>query len=160
MKAIHVLICSLTLLIGLACNSAPTIEVKDLEMTSVASTDTPPHIPPPPSVPPNATGGRNLLAKSLTIEVSYSAISCECAQWIEEKNVGIDSDSSYYFYLERASSDLINADTLWDGVNLPLKLKLTGQFYRDKGYPKGYRPGKGIPQPAKVFRYTKIQIIK
>jgi hypothetical protein len=65
-----------------------------------------------------------------------------------------------YFYLEPASSNLISADTLFNGTNIPIRLLLSGQYYSKKGYPANYFPAKGDPEPSKVFRYTKIKVIE
>lgn len=99
----------------------------------------------------------NLTGKSLTLDVLFGAISCTCAQWFEAKYSN-DADSRNEFFLEPADPSLVNADTLFTGNNLPIRLSVTGQFYSKEGYPKNYRPAKGSPDPARVFRYTKIKI--
>jgi len=98
-----------------------------------------------------------LTEKILTLDVLFGAISCTCAQWLEAKYSN-DAGSRNYFFLEPADISLINADTLFTGNNLPIRLSVTGQFYSKEGYPINYRPAKGSPDPARVFRYTKIKI--
>lgn len=105
------------------------------------------------------TYSQKLTGKTITIDVSYSAILCECAQWIETRLINPDKTKDLNIYLEPGNTKLINADTLWDGIHLPLQLRLTGQYYLAKGFPKNYKPAKGNPKPARVFRYTKISII-
>ena len=61
--------------------------------------------------------------------------------------------------MEPANISLINADTLFDGNHLPVRISAKGQFYLREGYPKNYRALKGSPKPTKVFRYTEIKII-
>jgi hypothetical protein len=98
----------------------------------------------------------------LTIIVSFAAISCECAQWIvgdAQSNFESPADLEHIF-LVKAENKLPDADTLWDGVTLPLKLQLTGRFYREIGYPPNYKPGKGDPMPARVFRYSKLAVVR
>jgi len=93
--------------------------------------------------------------KTLVITVSYGAIACECAQWMLVKNKG----EREYIFLEPASKQLINARHIWDGNHLPLQLRLTGKFYIGTGFPENYKLEKGGDDPAKVFRYDKIEIL-
>ena len=102
-----------------------------------------------------------LTGQTQTIDVSYAVIGCTCPQWFETKNVQDDSvNGRQYFYLEPASSNLISADTLFNGTNIPIRLLLSGQYYSNKGYPANYFPAKGDPEPSKVFRYNKIKVIE
>jgi hypothetical protein len=105
---------------------------------------------------------KTLSNKEQFITVSYGAISCECAQWmIEDAPKEHDSlTNREYLYLSRANDRLSIADTLWDGETLPLKLKLTGRFYQEIGYPPGYKPVKGDPEPARVFQYSKLTVVE
>lgn len=93
-----------------------------------------------------------------TLNLSYNAIGCTCAQWSDTKPTS-DTTREYY-YLEPANDKLINADKLWKGDNLPLQVQVTGQIVSYTGYPTGYNPAKGDPKPATVFRYTKIRVLK
>ena len=92
--------------------------------------------------------------------VNYAAIGCTCAQWIPIKQKTDTVDAPDLLYLERSNSTLMNADSLFDGLHLPIHLALTGQYYKNKGYPKNYTPAKGNPEPAKVFHYSTIRILK
>jgi hypothetical protein len=93
-----------------------------------------------------------------TLNLTYSIIACSCAQWNDSKEA--ISDKTNYYYLERADSTLINSDTLWNGNNAPLQIRVTGHVVSEHGFPKGYIQSKGIPDPGKVFRYTKIKVVK
>lgn len=93
-----------------------------------------------------------------TLNLSYNAIECTCAQWSDTKS-STDTVREYYF-LEPANDKLINADKLWQGNNLPLQIQVTGQIVSYAGYPTGYNPTKGDPKAEMVFRYTKIKVIK
>jgi hypothetical protein len=93
-----------------------------------------------------------------TLNLSYNAIACPCAQWSDTKPTS-DTTRKYY-YLEPASDNLIKADKIWKGDNLPLQILVTGQIVSYAGYPTGYNPGKGKPEPAMVFRYTKIKVLR
>jgi hypothetical protein len=101
----------------------------------------------------------DLDGQTKTLDVSYAVQSCTCPQWFETKkqkpfNAGVE-----YFYLERANSNITQADTLFNGINIPLRISVTGQFYKKKGYPANYFPTRDDPKPARVFRYDKIKIL-
>jgi len=97
--------------------------------------------------------------KRITITVSYSAIECGCPQWFLTKFKNIKFlNGVERFYLEPTNKSLINADGLWDGKHLPLTLRLTGKFSKEKELPKTYRT-KGTPEKARIFWYDKIIII-
>jgi hypothetical protein len=96
----------------------------------------------------------------VTIKVSYAAILCTCPQWFETKNGNDTINGRQHFYLERGKAGIVDANTLYNGSNLPIQLSLTGQFYDKEGYPKDYHPLKGNPNPAKVFRYQKLKILR
>lgn len=101
-----------------------------------------------------------LSSKTTTLDISYAVQSCTCPQWFETKKQKPFNENVEYFYLEPANSKKIQADTLFDGINLPLRIIVTGQFYLKKGYPANYFPTKGDPEPARVFRYNKLRIIQ
>lgn len=93
---------------------------------------------------------------SITITVSYAALECGCPQWFETKLKDVKFlEGVERFYLEPISKDLINANDLWDGVHLPLTLKITGRFSNKKEMPLTYRT-KGAPEKARIFWYDKI----
>lgn len=94
-----------------------------------------------------------------TLNLSYNAIACTCAQWSDTKSVA-DTAQRTYFFLEPANDKIINADNLYDGINLPLQVQVTGQIVSYAGYPTGYNPTKGVPKAETVFRYTKIKVLK
>lgn len=94
-----------------------------------------------------------------TLNLSYNAIACTCAQWSNTKFVN-QPDKGDYIYLERANNKLTDADNLWQGDNLPLQIQVTGQYVDEVGFPTGFNPAKGNPEPARVFRYIKIKVLK
>lgn len=94
-----------------------------------------------------------------TLILNYNAISCTCAQWSESKHNN-RPDKREYFYLERSNSNLINADTLFDGKNFPVQIQVKGKVIAESGYPKDYNLAKGKGDPAKVFRYTEIKVLQ
>jgi hypothetical protein len=86
------------------------------------------------------------------IVASYSAISCPCAQWKaagEKENI----------YLQRENDNLPDANKLWDGETLPFRVAVKGRFKAGKGVPKNFTT-KGTPEPAKIFVYSEIEVIK
>ena len=73
-------------------------------------------------------------------------------------------DYSYYkqhlFYLEPANISIdfenkLDIDSLQIAV-----IRKTGQFYSEQGYPLRFSATKEIPGPARVFRYTKMEILR
>jgi len=94
-----------------------------------------------------------------TLTLIYNAISCTCAQWSEtRKNEGTDRKQNYW--LEPANENLINADTIFNGENLPVIIKVTGQVVTENGFPKRELAKVGKDEAGKVFRYTKIEVIQ
>ena len=89
----------------------------------------------------------------------YNAISCPCAQW-SETLFNNDSEKKIYYWLEPANRELINADTLFNGENLPVIIKVTGQVVTENGFPKRESAKVGKDEAGKVFRYTKIEVIQ
>ena len=89
----------------------------------------------------------------------YNAISCSCAQWSEAKYSDYP-DKRKYFYLERASNKLLDADSLFQGENLPIRIRVRDKVVNEYGYAKGYDSIKGKGDPAIVFRYTELKVIK
>lgn len=100
--------------------------------------------------------------KEQTIELSYIAWACDCANWatIDDIRKYNDSDgdtlADLSIFIEPAVPSLILPDTLgFDGDIV----KFTGHFYKEKGIPKGYSSDEN-PDKARVFRYTKYQVIR
>jgi hypothetical protein len=94
----------------------------------------------------------------ITKILSYAAIGCTCAQWFDKNKKG----ENEYFYLEPLNKNLINANKLWDGNNLPLTVKVTGNLISENDYPEYftkqylYKGG----EKGKIFRYNKIEVLK
>jgi hypothetical protein len=100
-----------------------------------------------------------LSGKAITITVSYAAIECGCAHWFETKFANVKFLKGVErFYLEPADISLLNANDLWDGEHLPLTVKVTGIFYKEKELPKNYN-AKGESEKARIFWYDKITVV-
>jgi hypothetical protein len=98
-------------------------------------------------------------SKIQTLTLIYNAISCTCAQWSETQNSN-DTDKKIYYWLEPYNNKLIKADTLFNGEDLPVIIKVTGQIISENGFPKRELAKVGQEEAGKVFRYTKIEVLQ
>ena len=96
-------------------------------------------------------------SKVETLTLIYNAISCTCAQWSDTRK-SEENDRKNYYWLEPANEKLINADKLFNGENLPIIVKVTGQVVSENGFPKRELIKVSQDEERKVFRYTKIEI--
>lgn len=102
--------------------------------------------------------GNKLTGKPETLLLRYIAWGCACANWVTEDNLIKYQDSGLadnVIFIEPASPEL----------KFPVYLeaarhyfKVQGLFYVDEGYPKGTPESEEILDPAKVFRYTNIEV--
>jgi hypothetical protein len=101
-----------------------------------------------------------LEVKSQTVRLRYIAWACACANWVntddttEYKNQ--DSLADHCVFVEPADSTVALPDTLGYSGDI---IEFTGQFYKNKGYPKGYVKMEEPLDSAKVFRYMGYKII-
>ena len=49
---------------------------------------------------------------------------------------------------------------LYNGLNFPIEIKVTGQIISENGFPKREISKVGQDEAGKVFRYSKIEILK
>ena len=98
-------------------------------------------------------------SKVETLTLFYNAISCTCAQWSETRK-SEEINKKQNFWLEPANEKLIKADTLFNGENLPVIIKVTGQLITENGFPKKEIAKVGQDEAGKVFRYTKIEVMQ
>ena len=98
-------------------------------------------------------------SKIETLTLDYNAIACTCAQWSEAK-YSSNPEKRVYYWLEPINEKLILADTLYNGENLPVQIKVTGQIVSENGFPKRNLSKVGQDEAGKVFRYTKIDVLK
>jgi len=90
--------------------------------------------------------------------LNYNAIGCTCAKWGYKNKKG----ENELYYLEPINKNLVNADDLWNGNNIPLIVKVTGNIISQNDYPEYFRGqhlNKGA-EKGKVFRYNKIEVLK
>lgn len=100
--------------------------------------------------------------KIQTLELTYIAWACDCANWATNKdlekysdNIG-DTLAKQSIFIEPASQALELPDTLGYSNDV---IKFTGQFYNEKGFPKGYHSDQD-PEESRVFRYTDYEVMK
>ncbi|RYZ60622.1 MAG: hypothetical protein EOO14_07130 [Chitinophagaceae bacterium] len=94
-----------------------------------------------------------------TLELSYITWACDCANWATSsdlKNYDGDELATHCIYVEPASLQAALPDSI--GYNGD-KVRFTGQFYSNKGFPEGYS-SKENPKAADVFRYTRFEILQ
>jgi hypothetical protein len=99
--------------------------------------------------------------KTQTITLEYIVWGCACANWITKADLkkyeAAGSLSDHCIFIEPSDSALQipeNVDFLSNN------LKLTGNFYTEKGYPREYLKTEEEVESARVFRYTKYIIVK
>ncbi len=104
---------------------------------------------------PNYNPGK----KVETLTLIYNAISCTCAQWSETRFNNEKNEKKLY-WLEPANNKLLDADALFNGDDLPLIVKVTGQIVTENGFPQRKLAKTGPENASIVFRYTKIKVIQ
>ncbi len=98
-------------------------------------------------------------SKIETLTLIYNAISCSCAQWSEWNSIK-DSENNQRYWLEADNKNLIDADSLFNGENLPVIIKVTGQIVSKNGFPKIDLTKVGLEEAGYVFKYSKIVVLK
>jgi hypothetical protein len=98
-------------------------------------------------------------SKVETLVLNYNAISCTCAQWSDTRK-SENTERKQNYWLEPADEKLINADNLFNGENLPVIIKVTGQVISENGFPKKDLANVRQDEAGKVFKYTKIEVIQ
>ncbi len=110
--------------------------------------------------PKNRWGENELESKEQTIELTYIAWGCDCANWATtedmERFTDADSLAERCVFLEAADDSLEFPDTMDYNGDL---IRFTGRFYNEKGFPKGFRSSEPVDE-ARVFRYTSYKLIK
>ncbi len=101
-----------------------------------------------------------LTGKIETLQLEYIAWGCACANWVKPSDFEKyqnDKLKFLFIFIEPASKDL----------ELPLyfdarrhTIKVEGQFYKRPDYPKGTEETEEKLDKAKVFRYTKLEVIE
>ena len=94
-----------------------------------------------------------------TLELTYISWACDCANWVTASDITKyegDELADHCVYIEPASPTAALPDSIGYSSD---KVRLTGQFYINKGFPEGYSSHEN-PEPARVFRYTSFQILQ
>lgn len=97
--------------------------------------------------------------KPETVQLYYMMYACECAQWADVRDLDKYDDDTLEFLT-------VYIEPLYDSVRLPDSLgrmgnivEFTGNFYPDKGYPKGWSTEQPADE-ARVFRYEAYRVVK
>jgi hypothetical protein len=106
-----------------------------------------------------------LSGKTEVIEVSQVMWACDCADFIETKHFGknpeYEPQEEDFIFIEAARPELKIPLRYYGKLRHAYKLRLTGQFYKDKGVSRTYEGNTSeTPDRARVFRYDKFKIIK
>lgn len=99
-----------------------------------------------------------LESKIQTLELHYAVFGCGCASWITKEDLDLDKgivNIEHYIFIEAADPELELPDN-FDAATSSIKVK--GQFYKNKDYPKGMIQGEENLERAKVFRYNEIEL--
>ena len=95
-----------------------------------------------------------------TLTLEYIVWGCACANWITKEDYKKYQDtgslSDHCIFIEPADSIL----QILDSTDFRLyNLRLTGNFYTEKGYPENYSKTEEVVEAARVFRYTAYKIL-
>lgn len=94
------------------------------------------------------------------LEVAYTVWGCACPQWIQITDLNLYDTTKklidFHFYLEPANKGL-ELPSYFDAFRHNLKIE--GHFYEREDYPKGTVEMEEPMQKAKVFRYSKLDVI-
>lgn len=109
-----------------------------------------------------------LTEKTVTIEVTYINWACDCADFIEVKYYNDNPDyvakEEDCIFIEPANNDKKIPEEYYENGHFEYYLRLTGQFYKDKGIPNSYDRktvgNLGKPKKSRVFRYYNFELVK
>jgi len=107
---------------------------------------------------------KQLSGKRETIEVAYVNWACDCADFIEIKyfkdNPEYEIKEEDCIFIEPADLTIQIPEEYYNSGHFERYLKLTGQFYKDKGIPNSYeRKTPEQPRKARVFRYDSFTFL-
>jgi len=107
---------------------------------------------------------KHLSGKIETIDVYYVNYACDCPNFIRVTNFDISNldsvDAENHLYITPAAADLFLPGDYYAEDHFNYILRLTGQFYTDKGVPKTYYPNTNEkPESGFVFLYSDYQLI-
>lgn len=105
---------------------------------------------------------KTLENKVQTIELGYVSWGCACANWASPADIKRLADSGYKLshhciFIEPASASLALPDTFGFSND---RIRFTGQFYLKEGYPKEFILTEEQLEKARVFRYTKYEVLQ
>ncbi len=103
-----------------------------------------------------------LSGKTETIEVSYINWACDCPDFIDRRHYKDDLEyeakEEDCIFIEPSSNDKKIPQDYYDNGHFEYYLKLSGQFYVDKGVPDSYdQKTPERPEKARVFKYDNFE---
>ncbi len=108
------------------------------------------------------TDSTNILEnKTQTLELQYTVWGCACANWITTNDAKKNDDSNFlkrHIFIEPSDSILYIPDSTFDFGKE--NILVTGRFYKRQDYPQGTIEMEEPLEKAKVFRYSKIKVVK
>ena len=100
-----------------------------------------------------------------TIEVTCINWACPCPNWLpveylDSMDKVMEAAEEYCIFIE-ADEPRLKMPRAYKNGRRGNRIRLIGQYYKDKGISRDYLSPVGkLPEPAKVFRYSKVEIIK
>lgn len=101
-----------------------------------------------------------LTGKKETLQLQYIVWGCACANWItasDYKKYEHKQLSKHCIFIEPATPEL-ELPSYFDAFRHNIKAE--GQFYTKPDYPKGTVEMEESLEKARVFRYTKIEVLE
>jgi hypothetical protein len=106
----------------------------------------------------------HLSGKQETVEVTYIHWACACANYLDVKHFqdhpNEEVKDTDCFFIEPANPNVVVPESFENEDYWDCNLRLTGQFYLDKGIPESYvSPTSEKPERARVFRYEAYELV-
>ncbi|MEY3443230.1 MAG: hypothetical protein RLZZ519_1511 [Bacteroidota bacterium] len=107
---------------------------------------------------------QRLSGKQETLEVTYIHWACACANYLDvrhyQEHPNEEVSDTACFFIEAANPDKVVPESFENEDYWDCNVRLTGQFYEDKGIPESYvSPTSETPERARVFRYEAFELV-
>jgi len=131
--------------------TASSDKTKSAHLDTIKTTETKPKI--------ISSSTNTLTGKIESLELNYLVWGCACANWI--------TDADYEKYQGKIAEHCIFIEPANETLVFPInfdpvkhKIKVKGQFYSEPDYPQGTIQTEEQLEKAKVFRYTKLEVVE